>query len=171
MTDPAHSYTSIKTRKDTHRTTSGWSPKNAYELRNPGQTILDWHRTLVKKRWALRGPGIFRPGLTCRNVLAEAPSAASSTSTTGLPDHTSLGILRSATAPLLPRTPSRAASRLYGSPRKAIPSTRNPPPLLHTSTETAPLRVFGPFRSETRHLDESQGPHKRSSGSAHAEAI
>src|ERR1035437_3739314 len=29
---------------------------------------------------------------------------------------------------------------------QAIPLTRNPPSLLHTSTEMAPLRVFGPFR-------------------------
>lgn len=73
-------------------------------------------------------------------------STASSTSTTGLPDHTSLtGILGSATAPLLPRTPLSVTGSTARA-RQAIPLTRNPPSLLHTSTETAPLRVFEPFR-------------------------
>jgi len=40
----------------------------------------------------------------------------------------------------------RAANRLYRSRPASHPLIRNSPTLLHPSTETAPLRVLGPFR-------------------------
>jgi hypothetical protein len=72
-------------------------------------------------------------------LLVATSSAASSTSTSGLPDHTSLQAI------LTTALRSRAANRLYRSRPASHPLTRNPPPLLHTSPEPALLRVLGPF--------------------------
>src|SRR5665647_506167 len=98
-----------------------------------------------------RSPARLRRSAAAPSLVAMS-STASSTSTTGLPDHTLLtGILGSATAPLLPRTPLSVTGSAARD-RQAIPLTRNPPSLLHTSTETAPLRVFEPFRPTRSHL-------------------
>src|ERR1039458_3172855 len=79
-------------------------------------------------------------------LLVATSSAASSTSTSGLPDHTSLQAI------LTTALRSRAANRLYRSRPASHPLTRNPPPLLHTSPETALLRVLGTLHVPVQHL-------------------
>src|SRR5665811_2149496 len=107
-----------------------------------------------------RSPARLRRSAAAPSLVAMS-STASSTSTTGLPDHTSLtGILGSATAPLLPRTPLSVTGSTARA-RQAIPLTRNPPSLLHTSTETAPLRVFEPFRDACLRDEERNGKDDR----------
>src|ERR1019366_3853238 len=115
------------------------APRNRRSTSTPATTTKrDYIAACVSPN---RFPTRSRAPTVVRSLVVTS-SAASFTSTTALPEYRLLrGVL---TTPLRigSRTlRSRAAVRPSARARRASPLTRYPPSLLHTSTDTAPLRV------------------------------